>query len=290
MRCPRCGAENAESAQWCYLCEYPFTDSSAEAGAGQGEEPGWGAPPPPPTAVPTYGEPPGAGPLYATPPGDGAGHQLPPPGAAPPAFQPIPPARGPGRGKLAVIAAVVLLAIAGAVIAFLALGSKAPSIKVDAPPGWEVAGEELEEQFKEESQAESNNMELDYLFVKDAGKSVIAVAHGNAYITDVPDNEDFATVKDFFMREKDTLYEQFESLASYPGVNVSLDVYEVKELSCGLPALFMRISMSSRTDSLVQDYIFMFKDNTGFFAIVSSMGTAGNAEAIDFLTRNISFE
>lgn len=303
MRCPRCGAENAESAQRCYLCEHPFTDYPADLGAGSGGEPAWGAPPTsvPPAAAPTYGEPPGAsapsqgeppgaGPGYPPPPGAAAGYQPPPPGAYPPDIKPVPPAKAPSRTRLAVIATVVVLAIAGAVAAFLLTGNKVPKIKVGTPPGWEIADEEMKAQFKEEAQTESGDMELDYLFVRDGGESVIAVAHGNAYIADVPDSEDLATVENFFMQEKDAIYEQFEGVASFPGVNISLDEYEVRELACGLPALFMRISLNSQSDSLVQDYIFMFKNKTGFFAIVSSMGTAGNAEEIDFLTSNISFE
>lgn len=61
MRCPRCGAENPESARFCNLCFYTFSPGSVAAQAA--DAPDWESAPPPPG----YGPPP---PITVPPPSD----------------------------------------------------------------------------------------------------------------------------------------------------------------------------------------------------------------------------
>ena len=174
------------------------------------------------------------------------------------------------------------------VVAFLLLG-KGAKIKVPTPPGWEAADEETMQGFEEGSSTGAEDIAVDYLFTDGSLANFIAVAHGDVYIMDSPEGDDLATVEEFFLRHKDEITDELETAYRTVGASVSMHEYAVKELACGIPALFVGLKAGASGMTISQDFIFLFKDNTCYFAIVNRLGNQGNQEEVDFLAQNISF-
>jgi hypothetical protein len=215
---------------------------------------------------------------------------VPPPGAYPSGYPPSPPPSGPKNLKAIIGVVVTIVAILSGVAVFYFLNSRSiPTVKFPTPPGWEATDEDTMREFEETASREGEDLKVDYLFVKGMTDS-LAVAHGDAYITDAPDSEDFATVERFFMEQRDELTQDIESAFTTYGIDATMSEYAVKEMACGIPALHMGITIPANGMTVNQDYVFFFKDNTAFFAIVSKVGTGGSQEEVDFIYENISFE
>jgi len=279
MKCPRCGAENSPQAEWCYLCEYPFTDSTIIP-----EGPTESAPPqaPPPGHPETQAQPP--------PPGSAPLPTVEAPGVYAPGYPPT-PTPGMSTGKKILIGAGAALGVVVLVLVFVLVYFKpTPTIKVPTPPGWENATEDMKESFEEQVSQGGEEITLDYLFTDGSLSNSIAVAHGKAYIMDSPDSDSLEDVEDFFMQHKGELEGEFKSAYSDQGASTSLTEYRVAEMANGIPSLFMSLSVSGQGITIYQDFMFFFNDNTMFFTVISSLDDAVNQEAVDFLTENITFE
>ncbi|MDY6795177.1 MAG: hypothetical protein SWK76_07840 [Actinomycetota bacterium] len=208
----------------------------------------------------------------------------------PPGFQAAPPGGGSRNLKIiiGILAGVGILAV---ITMFLFFGSKkTPIIKVDIPPGWEEADEETRSDFEKASEMGDEDVAIDYLFTDGSLTNVIAVAHGTAYILDKPESEESEEVEDFFMRHEQELEDIFVATYEEIGGSVEMTTYTIEEIACGLAALHMSVSIRGAGAQMVQDFLFFFKDDTSFFALVSTMGSQDNQEEVDFLKENISFE
>lgn len=284
MQCPRCGADNSPQADQCSLCEYPFSASGiieSEADTPTG-------PDVPPQAAYTQAPPPGATPgqpqMPAQPPPQG------PPRFYPPGYQ-APPPSGMSKNMKILIGAGIFLGILVlvAVFALMYFGTT-PTIKVTTPPGWQIAGQEETDDFEELISQEDEDVDIDYLFTDGTLNNFVAIAHGRAYIMDSPDSENFEDVEDFFMEHKGEIESEIKSAYQMEGIVANLTDYRVGEMASGVASLYMSLSISGQGMTVYQDFMFFFKDDTMFFVVISTVGTGGNQEVIDFLTENISFE
>lgn len=267
VKCPRCGADNADGAAWCNLCEYRFRDE--KRGSVRGE-----------TALP--GVPEEAGAFYSETLPQPTPNRMPPPHRT--------PTRGEPPAVRVLVGILAALGIIGAVLAviFITLG-KSVKIQVPAPPGWEAADQKTMDSFKNTT-SQGSKITIDYLFTDGSLSNFIAVVHGNAYLTDFPENEDLATVEDFFARHKSELLGQLEESYRRANADVNVETYEVKKMACGIPALHLDLVASAGGLSLQQYFLFFFKEDTMYFALVNKMGGQGAEEEIQFLSDNISFK
>lgn len=187
-----------------------------------------------------------------------------------------------------ILAVLVILVASGAAI-YLAV-SRSPSITVPTPPGWEPANEKVTAQFEDAADQSDQEVTIDYLFTDGTLTNSIAVCHGNVYIMDSPDGEDLESIENFFNQHKQELVTELEAAYMGSGINLKLGDYAVEEMACGIPALFMSMTISGQGLNISQDYLFFFKDDTAFFSIITKQGGKGNREEADFLKENISFE
>jgi hypothetical protein len=292
MKCQRCGADNSDQAEWCYLCEYPFRKNvPGEGVSGTPQE----------SVPPLYSQPgqardypqsmPGQTPGYPQPmPGQPPGYPPPPPGVYPPGYPMAPPEKDSKttRVLIGILAIIGIIVIGGAAL-YLTLG-KSATIQVPIPPGWENAPESQRAELEASSSQQGQDVTIDYLFSDGSLANFIAVGHGKAYIMDSPSSNDLKDIEDFFTRHKDELKGEFEMTYKAMGANFALKSYEVKEMSCGIPALLMSITASNEGTYISQDFLFSFKDNTMYFAIVNKMGSKTDQQELDYLVENISFK
>lgn len=263
MRCPSCGAENPQGAAWCYLCNQPLAGEGAPAPGGA--PPVSPVPPPPsPGMRPTYGP---SAPLPAAPPARG----------------------GPSTVRILVGILVVLALLGSVLAAVFFLAQKTTAIKVPAPPGWEAADQETLDRFRKAT-GQEDQVTIDHLFTDGSLTNFIVVAHGDVYIMDSPEGEDLASVEDFFYQHKPELIEEMERAYSEERVSVEVKTYEAREMACGIPALHMDLLASGAGMYVEQYFLFFFKDDIMYFAIVNKAGSEGVQEEADFLAENISFE
>jgi hypothetical protein len=156
--------------------------------------------------------------------------------------------------------------------------------------GWEFAAYKTTSSFAAASSRGGSDVEVDYLFTDGSLSNLIAVAHGKAYIMDSPESDDLATVEDFFTRHKDELLGEMESAYGTSGITVRTQLYEVREMSCGIPALHLDLLATAQGITLEQYFLFFFKDEIMYLALVNVVNGMPAREHIDFLTANITFE
>jgi hypothetical protein len=194
-------------------------------------------------------------------------------------------------GMKALIAGAAILGIVVLIAVFALVYFKTtPTIKVPIPPGWEIAGQEETEDFEELVSQGGEDVDIDYLFTDGTLNNFVAIAHGRAYIMDSPDSESFQDVEDFFMEHQGEIETEIKSAYQMEGINANMTEYRVGEMASGVTSLFMSLSVIGQGVTVYQDFMFFFKDDTMFFAVISTVGTGGNQEITDFLTENISFE
>ena len=289
MKCPRCGADNAERSVRCYLCEYTFV-----AGDTAPEPPGAEGPPQPqypPPGVPEGLASPGlqAGP---PPPMMGTGYQPPPPGAHPAGFQPPPAApKGPPTVKVIIGILVILLVVIVGVTAFFLIRGKTYSVSVPAPPGYEAADEQTLEAAKESMHDEAEDADLDYLFVNGAGTSFVFVAHQRFYLTETPP-DDPEEAERYYNEHKNELMEEmnlgFETAGGMSG-DIAVGDYETMRLGTGDTALHFSMSLTVQGVSMDMETLIVVKGKTMFMVIVQGFEDTGLRSALDYLAQNITF-
>jgi len=71
---------------------------------------------------------------------------------------------------------------------------------------------------------------------------------------------------------------------------VRTQLYEVREMSYGIPALHLDIFAGAQGITLEQYFLFFFKDEIMYLALVNVVNGKSAREHIDFLTANIAFE
>jgi hypothetical protein len=286
MKCPLCGADNAERAEKCYLCEYSFTE-----GGVTGEPPGPGEPGqsqyPPPAIL---GDPVPPGPqAVPPPPAPGSGYQPPPPGAYPPGYQPVPPAGG-SRNTKVIIGVVVGVAvlIAAAAIFFFAT-RKTYSINVPQPPGYTEASDALFKQMEDGLSSSSDKIALDALYVDSGIENLVIVAHQDVPFSDAPSGDDPDEMERYFYDNKADWVKEFNTgLMEGSGMDAELDLYEVERLATGDAALHMVTSIDSAQGTFRIDSLWIIKGNSSFVAIIEGLNPRGE-ETVEFLKENITF-
>lgn len=291
MRCPRCGAENAERADRCYLCELPFT------GIGTTEEP----PAPEQRVQPQYPPqgtqagmvlpsqqavpPPGApGPGYQPPPGAYQGGVQPPP----------PPPKGPNTVKIIVGALVALLVIIIGVGAFYLTRGKTYNIKASPPPGYQEASEELFDDFNETMKEGSEDIEVDELFVDNGQTNFIIVASMDMPPTigeKPPSGDDPEEMEQWFYDNRDEWEDAFNSsfTEGTGGMgSVESDLFQVERLATGDAVLHMATTVGFMNDSIAVETLWAIKGRTVFF--IALMGKSPSSQTVESLKESITFE
>ncbi|MBN2025429.1 MAG: hypothetical protein JW854_01515 [Actinobacteria bacterium] len=287
MKCPRCGADNADRAERCYLCELPL------AGGGTAGEP----PAPEERIQPQYPPqgtqagmvPPGQ--QAAPPPGaQGMGYQL-PPGAYPGGIQPPPPpSKGPNTVKIIIGVLVILLVVIIAVGAFFLLRGKTYSVEVPTPPGYKEASESDFDSARESIESGSGDAALDYLFINNAGDSFVFVAHQDFFLEELPP-EDPEEAERYYNENRDEILSDMNLGFETSGVPGSLDVdeYNTMSLGSGDTALHFAISMNIQDLTMTMDAFIAVKGKTMFMVIVQGFGTANLRDTLDHIAQNITF-
>jgi hypothetical protein len=285
MKCPRCGADNAERAEWCYLCESQFTTS----GAGEPPAPDERVQPQPPAQGVQAGVvPPGsqAGP----PPPPGAAYQAPPPGAYPPTYQP-PPTTGGARNLKVIIGILVgVLVVAVAIGAFFLLRGKTYDIDVSAPPGYREAEEDAFREMQESMETEEDDIVLDAVFFDSTGQNFIMVLHEDVLFQDVPSGDDPEEMEQYFLDNEQELSEEFNTSIISSGAGGSmLEEYEVGRLAAGDAYLHMVTSVDMMGATLKLDSMWIFKGDSAFAIVITGVNPR-SAEIVEFFEENITFE
>ncbi|MEW6554400.1 MAG: hypothetical protein AB1384_08955 [Actinomycetota bacterium] len=289
MKCPRCGADNADRAAWCYLCEYPF---APDAGAVE--------PPAPDEAiqaryVPTGAVPPAQQAAPPSPVGE-VSYQPPPPGAYAPGYRPPPAAgKGPVTARVVVMALVLVLLVALGVGAYFLLRSEYYSIEVPTPPGFEPASDDLVDELKEavESSSDTEDVEVDYVFTDASESNFIFVARRDIPVTlstDAPPSGDPEAVEEWYYENQDEWIEELRAEIAMSGIISSeVALYEVERLATGDATLHMAMTASGfNTPTLYIDILWIIKGDTAFFILVEGLNS--NPKTIDFLKENITFK
>lgn len=266
MRCPQCGAITGDDARTCPRCGNPLAQDSLENNTITSGPPPLapeGAPPPPGRLAPAGGR-----------------------------EEPFPPREERKRSNLLRILLGVLAALGILGVVFLVIVvtvEKEEKIRVPVPAGWQEADQKTMESFQKAS-SQGGQVTVDYLFTDGSPSNFIAVAHGNAYITERPEDDDLATVQDFFARHKTELLDQLQAVYRQANASVEVRAYEVRMMACGTPALHLDLVATMGGLSLEQYFLFFFRGGTMYFALVNKLGGQGVGEEIGFLTENISFE
>lgn len=284
MKCPRCGADNAERAARCYLCEYPFSSNQA------GEEP-----PAPDEAARAQYPPPGQ---QAVPPptvGEPGGYQQPPPGVYQAGFEPPPPPpKGPATVKIIIGALVALLIVVVGVGAYFLTRGKTYDIVCSAPPGYQEADQELLDELKETMEAGSEDIAVDGLYMDAAMTNFLIVAHqdmSSLLGTDAPSGEDPEEMEEWFYANKDEWVEAFNTgIIEGAGMPSEVDLYQVERLATGDAVLHMATSIAvpGMGTSLKIESLWIIKERTAF--LVMLQGLSPSQDTIEFLKENITFE
>ncbi len=262
MKCPRCGADNADRAERCYLCEYPFTASSDA-----------GEPPAPEERLqPRY--------------------PAPPPGVYAPGFQPPPPApKGPMTVKIIIGVLVLLLIVILGVGAFFYLKGKTYSIEFPPPPGFSEAEEELVEELKETMEEGDDDIVVDKLLI-DAGMSNFVIAvHSDIPVSpavDTPSGDDPEEMEEWFYDNEDEWVESFNTgIIEGAGVPSEIDLYQVERLATGDAVLHMVTSLDMMGTPFTVEVLWVIKGRTAFAVILEGLSIEN--DTVEFLKENIAF-
>ena len=293
MRCPRCGADNADRAQRCYLCEYPFATSGAE-----------GEPPSPEEHVQPQYPPPGAqggltppGPQAGPPPPmTGTGYQAAAPGAYPAGYQPPPPAaKGPLNVKVIIGVLVVLLVVIVGVAAFFFLQGKTYNINVPPPPGYKEADQEMVDELKDTMSEGSEDIEIDEIYIDDSTTNFVIVASMDippSLGSDTPSGEDPEEMEEWFYDNKGEWVEAFNTGlvqgAGGLGASAGIDLYEVERLVSGDAALHIATTIDLGQASFIVDTLWIIKGDSAFFVVVEGLNPG--AKTLESLKESITFE
>lgn len=291
MKCPRCGADNADRAERCYLCEYGFSpgDGDLEPPAPHeaarvpypapgvqegGPVPGQQAVPPPPVMQP-------------------GGSQPPPPGAYPAGYQPPPPApKGPATAKIVIgILVAVLIAVVGVGAYFLTRG-KTYDITVPAPPGYEVADQEMLDELKKSLQSGSDEIVLDQVFMDATMTNFIIVAHQDIPVSlgsDTPSGDDPEEMEEWFYENKEEWIDAFNTgIIEGSGVPSEIDLYQVERLATGDAVLHMVTTLDLMGTAFTVETLWVIKGRSAFFLMVEGLNPG--SDTVDFLKENITFQ
>jgi hypothetical protein len=289
MKCPRCGADNADRAERCYLCEYPFAKA---AGAGE--------PPAPDEAVQLQYAPPGEvtpGQQAAPPaPIQGIAYQPPPPGAYAPGYQPPPPAtKGRVPVKVVVMALVVVVGLILAIGAYFLLRRDLYRIEVPTPPGFEEASDEVYEELKGamEGSSDTEDVDLDYLFTDESESNIVIVVRRDiptTFSSDAPPTDDPEAMEEWYNANQDEWVEDLKTEVAMSGIISSeVDLYEVERLATGDAVLHVAMTAKGyNTPNLYIDTLWIIKGDTAFFILIEGLNK--NAKTIDFLKENVTFK
>jgi hypothetical protein len=291
MRCPRCGADNAEHAERCYLCEYAFTggeagveppapDEAARApypppGVQAGVTPqGQQAVPPPPVTQPgVYGPP--------------------PPGAYPPGYQPPPPApKGPATVKIIIGVLIALLVVVVGAGAYFLTRGKTYDIVVSAPPGYEVPDQEMMDELKDTMEESSQDIVVDELFNDASMTNFIIVAHQDipsTFGSDTPSGDDPEEMEEWFYEHKQEWIDAFNSgIIEGAGVPSGIDLYQVERLATGDAVLHMNTSLDVMGTTFVVETLWVIKGRTAFFILAEGLNPG--KDTVEFLKENVTFK
>lgn len=286
MKCPRCGADNAERAEWCYLCEYAFAPGAAAA-----------EPPAPDEAIQAQYQPPGGAPpgqqAVPPPPVGGIAYQPPPPGAYPAGYQPPPPApKGPVTVKVVIAALILVVLVVLAVGAYFLLRPDLYSIEVPTPPGYQVAGDDVVDDLKETMDTGTDDVEIDYLFTDASMSNFVIVARQDiptVFSSDAPPSDDPEAMEEWYYENEDEWVDAFkEGIAMGGGISSDMDIYEVEQMATGDPVLHMAMTMQVMNTPFYLDTLWIVKGDSAFFIIVEGLNR--NPDTIEFLKENITFK
>ncbi len=288
MKCPRCGADNAEQAEWCYLCEYRFSGEPGaampEGGAAAGTAPAIEAPGE--AASPPYSAPPQA----VQPPPAPAG-RAPFPGALPPGIRPSPAGKRVPRNVFALVLVVALAVIAAGLLAFFLLRGRTYTIKVDPPPGYSRADEDMVREAEKGLADSAKGVSLDEVFIDDSRTNFVFVLHQDVPFSDAPSGKDPDEMEKYFYDHKDEWTEAFSSgmLEAQPDLNPRLEKYEVIRLAGGEAALHMTTSIGIQQYAFTVDTLWIIKESSAFAIVVEGLDPNG-VEVIEFMRQNVTFE
>ncbi len=284
MRCPRCGAENAEQAEWCYLCQYRFSGEwEASTVAPESEA---GAVPPPAASAPEFAVPP-----QAFPPPPAPAMHAPPPGAQAPGLRPAPPRKNIPTNIIALVLVVALAVIAAGLLTFFLLRGKTYTIKVPTPPGYAKAGEDMMEEARKSLEGSEKGITLDEAFIDESNVNFIFVIHQDVPFSGAPSGKDPEEMERYFYEHKDEWTEAFNSGLFEAGsdLNPELERYEVIRLACGDAALHMTTSLGIQQYSFLVDTLWIIKESSAFAIVVEGMDPQGD-KVVEFLRQNVTFE
>lgn len=285
VKCPRCGADNADRAEWCYLCEYPFAPGSGEA-----------VPPAPDEAATAQYPPPGEVPpgqqAVPPPPVGGVAYQPPPPGAYAPGYQPPPPpSKGPVTVKAIIGVLILVVIVVLAVGAYFFLRSDYYKIEVSIPPGYKQADDYMISEVEELMESELEDFELDYLWIDDSMSNVIFIYHMDipAFSTGAPPSDDPDEMEEWFYENEEEWVDEFETGAVLQGgLAPDTNLYQVERLTTGDAVLHMAMSMNMMNTPYYTDILVIIKGDTAFF--IRLEGLSNNLKTVEFLEQNITFE
>ncbi len=286
MKCPRCGAENAERADRCYLCEHPLSASSDafETSTLEGNAQQY---PPQGPAVPPGQQP-------HPPPATGPGYQ-PPPDAYAAGYQPHAPApQRPATVKIVIGALVVVLIVIVAVGAFYLTRGKTYGINVSAPPGYQEASQDLFDEFNDSMKEGSGDIAAEALFVDNSQSNFVMVASMDmppAIGEKPPSGDDPEEMEEWFYDNRDEWEEAFNtSFAEGLGGmgSVDADLYQVERLATGDAVLHMATSVSLMDTSFNVETLWIIKERSVFF--IAIMGTDTGSQTVESLKESVTFE
>ncbi len=263
MKCPRCGADNAEQAPWCSLCQYAFQ-----------ENPGGAIPPELPGEAQQYQPPPGAyqeqgGQAYPPNVSPGQYGYPPPPGAFPPGYAPPAPSHGLSASTRVLAGMVIMLVFLGLLAgAIYLITNKTATITVPVPPGYQEVSVKEKDAMEKSMQTKASEVVVDNYLTNESGDGVIVVFHQKMSLAEAPP-EDPKKMEEFYNMNKDEVMHAFaggfEQAAGY-GVDAKISLYQVEKLTCGDSALHLSIDVSMGRNAMVMN---MSSSRRGARAFVS---------------------
>lgn len=288
VKCPRCGAENAEKAEWCYLCEYDFAEG---AGTGETSPPRDFAGVPASPADPSGGIPPPAAPTQAVPPLSPQFPKTQPMGAYPPGFPTAPTGKRVSTNKIALVLVIALTVIAAGLLAFFIMRGKTYTITVPPPPGYTEASGNMIDEARKSLEGGGKGIGLDEVFIDASETNFVFVMHQNVPFTDAPSGEDPDEMERYFYDSKDEWTEAFASGILEAGQEFApeLERYEVIRMASGDAALHMTTSLGIQQYSFTVDTLWIIKEKSAFTIVVEGLDPNGE-EIVEFLSENVTFK
>ena len=276
MRCPRCGTENANNAEWCNLCSYSFSRD--------------------PRVAPDSHDATHAAPHEAPIPATGNGI---PPSTASPATAPdthgsqsfahkqASEMRDHRRTaiRIGLILGAVAFVIIGIVILFILW--QPPDMKTPTPPGWTVTGEKTISSY--EALADED-VDCHYIFTNDNTGDCIVVGHTTKRFKDVPESDNHADVAAFFTEQRAEWEEYMSEIHDREGFDETLKAYEIVDMAYGGSALYMRYALVKEGEPYCKHFLAAYKDGYQLFVNIVMAGRTSGQDELDFLIANISFE